>query len=588
MAQRLRLPPDSLGLGLDSATQSSLQQALLLTARSALNGHLSVSSRLLRHVIDSLAEGVIVANLEGRFVLFNPAAEHILSLGLRDVPLSEWSSVYGCFRPDTVSPFPAEELPLARALRGETVDDCEIFIRKNGGPAGGWISVNSRPIVDGGGHTLGGVVTFRDITAAKQQLERQQLLSKIVEDTADAVLVTDSTGNIEYVNAAFEQMTGFTRAEVLGKNPRLLKSDHHSRSFYEGLWEKLLRGDVFRDIITDRRKSGELYLSSQSITPLKSPDGAISHLVSIARDVTERQRAMALENGLRLARQVQQRLFPTSPPNVPGLDTWGVSIPAHATGGDYFDFLTLPCGSLALVIGDVSGHGFDSAILMAQTRALVRAAARRESDPARILAEVNALLVPDLGENRFIGMIIVAIDARSGGIRYANAGHAPGYVLDQAGGVKMELASTGVVLGLFDDAAFTTERGPALEPGDLLVLFTDGVTEAEDADGRMCGAEWALDIVRSRAHLSSAEILAALCETIRTFTPEGSQQDDITAVVCRVGSRERRAARERRQAVREGVPGMPAPADRRHPGSTRRQPSAAGPRRAPGRGPARD
>ena len=184
------------------------------------------------------------------------------------------------------------------------------------------------------------MVTFRDITARKQQLERHHLLSKIVEDTADAVLVTDRTGKIEYVNAAFEHTTGYSRSEVLGENPRILKSGHHDRAFYDDLWTRLLRGEVFRDTISDRRKSGELYLSSQTITPLKSPDGSISHLVSIARDVTERRKATELENSLRLARQVQQRLFPTSPPKVAGLDVWGVSLPAHATGGDYFDFLS--------------------------------------------------------------------------------------------------------------------------------------------------------------------------------------------------------------------------------------------------------
>jgi PAS domain S-box-containing protein len=534
MAQSFRLAPGSIGFEQQLAAEPSARQTLLLTARSVLTGRLSVSARLLRLVVDSLAEGVVVANLQGRFVLFNPAAERILSLGFMDVPLAEWSSVYGCFKPDMVSPYPAEELPLARSLRGESVDDCEIFIRRNGGADGGWISVSSRPIADSSGRTLGGVVTFRDITELKQQLDRHQLLSKIVADTADAVLVTDRMGNIEYVNAAFEQMTGFTRSEVLGKNPRILKSGQHDRSFYEVLWERLLRGEVVRDTITDRRKNGEVYLSSQTITPLKSPDGTISHLVSIAADVTERQRAVVLENGLRLARQVQQRLFPTSPPNVPGLDAWGVSIPAHATGGDYFDYLMLPGGSLGLVIGDVSGHGFDSAILMAQTRALVRAAARHESDPARILSEVNALLVPDLDENRFIGMIIVVIDPRTRSIRYANAGHAPGYVLDHGGNIKLELVSTGVVLGLFENAAFASEHGPALERGDVLALFTDGVTEAQASDGRMCGPEWALEVVRSRAHRSSIEILDGLCEAIRAFIGEGSQQDDITAVVCRV------------------------------------------------------
>ena len=240
---------------------------------------------------------------------------------------------------------------------------------------------------------------------------------------------------------------------------------------------------------------------------------------------------------------------------MPGLDAWGVSIPAHATGGDYFDFLTLPGGALGLVIGDVSGHGFDSAILMAQARALVRAAARREADPAKILSEVNALLVPDLGENRFIGMIVVAIEPRTRSVAYANAGHTPGYILDQEGRVRMELTSTGLVLGLFCDAAFVTEKAPELEQGDLLVLFTDGVTEAATADGRICGPEWALNVVRAHAHLASAEVLQALCEAVRSIRGDSPQQDDVTAIVCRVGARPGSAVPERRLAARRSVAG---------------------------------
>jgi len=550
MAQRFHLASDSRRLRPRAAARLPARDALLVSARDVLTGQLSVSSRLLRHIIDSLAEGVVVANVEGRFVLFNPAAERILSLGLMDVPLAEWSSVYGCFRPDMASPFPAEELPLARSLRGEVVDECEIFIRRNGSREGGWISVSSRPVIDGLGRIQGGVVTFRDVTARKQQLERHHLLSKIVEETADAVLVTDRTGRIEYVNAAFEQTTGYSRLEVIGENPRVLKSGHHDHEFYEQLWARLLRGEVFRDTITDRRKSGELYLSSQTITPLKSPDGTISHLVSVARDVTERRKATVVENSLRLARQVQQRLFPTAPPKVDGLDVWGVSRPANATGGDYFDFLTLPGGSLGMVIADVSGHGFDSAIVMAETRALLRAAARDESDPARMLSAVNALLAPDLDEGRFVSMIVVDVHPQTRSIRWANAGHVPGYVLDRSGRVKATLASTGTVLGLFPDAAISTERGPALEGGDALVLFTDGVTEAEAPDGTVCGADWALDIVRSRAHLSSAQILEALCREISAFAAGADPHDDVTAIVCRVGEGAPASARGRRRMAR--------------------------------------
>ena len=146
------------------------------------------------------------------------------------------------------TPMPADELPPLRALQGEVVDDAEIYLPGTRGPEGRWISVSSRPIMDGHGRIKGSVTTVRDITARKQQLERHHLLSNIVEETADAVLVTDSLGHIVYVNAAFERTTGFNRADVLGENPRMLKSGMHSRNFYEdSLDEAASRRSVPRD-----------------------------------------------------------------------------------------------------------------------------------------------------------------------------------------------------------------------------------------------------------------------------------------------------------------------------------------------------
>ena len=337
MAQRLRPDLEFRRAGPRLSSQLSGPSALLVTARKVLTGHLPVSARLLRLIVDSLAEGVVVANMEGRFVLFNPAAERILSLGFMDVPLSEWSSVYGTYMPDMVSPLPAEELPLAKSLRGESVDDCEIFIRRNGGPSERldqrqqpadrrlqWPDCGrcgdvprhhvheeptrapSTPLEDRRGHG-------RRRPGHRQHGEHRVRQRRVRRDD-----------RIHAVRGA-------------GQEPQTPQVRPPCRELLRGSLGELLRGEVFRDTITDRRKNGELYLSSQTITPLKSPDGTISHLVSIANDVTERRKAMDLENGLRLARQVQQRLFPPAPPNVSGLDAWGVSIPAHATGGDYFD-----------------------------------------------------------------------------------------------------------------------------------------------------------------------------------------------------------------------------------------------------------
>jgi sigma-B regulation protein RsbU (phosphoserine phosphatase) len=493
---------------------------------------IQLDPRFFSRIIHSLADGVIVANREGRLTLFNPAAERILGLGLADVPLPEWSSTYGCYLPDTTTSYPSDQLPLARSLRGEEVHNCEIYIRRDGNE-GRWISANSAPLRGSSGEVLGGVVVFRDVSAQKSGVDRMQLLSTVVEQTADSVLVTGRTGRIEYVNPAFERMTGFTAAEVLGQNPRLLKSGLHAPGFYEELWTTLLGGQPYRGTLTDRRKDGGLFLSEQTITPIFDAHGTLTHLVSVARDVTERIRAAAREASLQLARRVQQRLYPLAPPTVPGFDISGTTLAADIIGGDYFDFVTFPGGGLGLVIGDVSGHGFDAAILMAETRAVLRSMSQVEADPGCLLCNVNRVLASDVDENRFVGMVVLNVDPATRECRYANAGHTPGYVLDARGTVRAELASTGVPLGPFPDARIETLAVPQLEPGDVVVLVTDGMTELWSPNGDMCGADFVLEVVRGHGHESAAAIVDGLCEAARAFADGALQGDDATAVVCK-------------------------------------------------------
>jgi signal transduction histidine kinase len=132
---------------------------------------LSRQSSVLNSVLESISDGVAVADCDGRLQRFNAAAEDIVGLGLTDAPLDDWPQRYGCFLPDGVTPFPAHELPLARALRGEASYDVEIFIRNAVKPEGLWISVNAAPLRDGSGHLIGGVAAFRDISARKRMEE---------------------------------------------------------------------------------------------------------------------------------------------------------------------------------------------------------------------------------------------------------------------------------------------------------------------------------------------------------------------------------------------------------------------------------
>jgi sigma-B regulation protein RsbU (phosphoserine phosphatase) len=239
------------------------------------------------------------------------------------------------------------------------------------------------------------------------------------------------------------------------------------------------------------------------------------------------------ESTLLLARSVQQRLFPSSPPLVPGLDIPGATFVADVTGGDYYDFIPLPGECLGILVADVSGHGVDSALLMAETRAVLRATAQTTGEPSEILAVVNRVLHEDTEAHRFATLLLVSLHLPSLSLAYSSAGHTPGYLLDGGGTVKSELTATGVPLGLFADSAYATRSLPRLETGDTLVLLTDGATDCGRPEGELFGAERALDALRSSLGARSSDVVEGLYRAVRAFENGGPQRDDVTTVVVR-------------------------------------------------------
>lgn len=359
------------------------------------------------------------------------------------------------------------------------------------------------------------------------------VLSNVVEATADSVIVTDREGRIEYVNPAFEATTGYSRTEVLGRNPSLLKSGAHGPAFYAALWSTLRAGQPFRGTFANRRKDGEIVFVEQTITPMRAPGGEMNHAVSVGKDVTQLRRAAEREGTLLLARSVQQRLFPSHAPTLAGWDIHGATFVADVTGGDYYDYIPFPADCLGILVADVSGHGVDSALLMAETRAVLRATAEATFDPGAILSAVNRVLHADTEAHRFATLLLSSLHTPSHTMSYASAGHVPGYLLDRHGAVKRELSATGVPLGLFPNSVFPTVSGLRLEPGDTLALLTDGVTDCGIPEGEMFGAARALEVIRASIGATSADIVRALFGAVRDFERGGPQRDDVTVVVVR-------------------------------------------------------
>jgi sigma-B regulation protein RsbU (phosphoserine phosphatase) len=299
--------PLILGIGVVLLWELAGGLALLLVTR-ARDVAFRQQTRVFETALRSLTEGVVVADAAGHFVLFNDTAETVLGMKPRDVAMSEWSSTYGCFYPDGVTPFPSDELPLSRALRGE-VSTADVFIRNEHVPQGVWINISGTPLRDEHGHPDGGVVVFRDVTAPKQAEERLRASLKQLEnlryavDQASLVGITNRAGTIIEVNDKFCEVTGYSRDELLGQNHRILKSGYHPESFYCELWRTISSGRVWRRRICDRAKDGRHFWVDTTIVPLLV-DGEPERYLALRTDITEHMRQEA--ELVRLSNAVEQ------------------------------------------------------------------------------------------------------------------------------------------------------------------------------------------------------------------------------------------------------------------------------------------
>ncbi len=359
------------------------------------------------------------------------------------------------------------------------------------------------------------------------------LLSRVMAQTGDSVIVTDNEGTICYVNPAFEATSGYSQAEALGKTPRILKSGLHDAEYYRQLWSRLKQGQPNQGMVINRRKTGELNWSQQTITPMHDKAGRLSHFVSVSRDVTEIKKKEEQEFQLQLARDVQRRFY-APPPLVSGFDIGAASHPVYETGGDYFDFIDLRDGSIVIAMGDVNGHGYGSALLMALTRAYLRSFATMHLEVHEILSGINHMLVKDLEEHQFVTLCLVRLQPKERKLSYASAGHVPGFMFFPSGEIKQSLDSTGPPLGLFADSEFLLPEAIETRSGEMVLPVTDGIPEATSRDGDQFGSERILKYVRDHRGEPASQIASGAFQAARNYVDNDPQDDDITALVIKV------------------------------------------------------
>ena len=250
------------------------------------------------------------------------------------------------------------------------------------------------------------------------------------------------------------------------------------------------------------------------------------------------QERYEMRRSLNLAREVQQNLLPRDNPAVKGLDIAGKSIYCDETGGDYFDFLgdeEAEDGKFAVVIGDVSEHGIPSALLMATARAFIRQRSALSGDISQVVSDVNRQLTRDVEESgRFMTLFYLLIDPTQRHLQWVRAGHDAAILYDPAQDQFEELGGDGIALGIDQGWQYQTYERGGLDSGQIILLSTDGLWEAQNSDGDMFGKEAIYEIIRRNPKAGAGELLDALLYAVTRFQKEQQPTDDITLMIVKV------------------------------------------------------
>jgi sigma-B regulation protein RsbU (phosphoserine phosphatase) len=398
-----------------------------------------------------------------------------------------------------------------------------------------WVEDQTSVVRDDQGRKVYNQGIMVDVTPrrlAEEELRKsEEKFRRIVETAGEGFVLRDSQHRIVEVNDSYCRMLGYRREEILGKSAFDLAADEF-RQFIAGSRERLFAMDY-------RTVEGALVAKDGRRVPvlihgntLRDADGVEIGYAAFVVDLTEQKKA------LELAGKVQKDLMPAKAPQINGLDIAGRSDPCQEVGGDYFDFLygpEYPAGTLRVVVGDISGHGVEAALLMTTARAFIRMRATQPAEPAEVVTLTNHDLALDMGDSgSFMTLFYMEIDPDARTARWVRAGHEPALLYCPVRDRFEELVGQGIPLGVTQDFGFTEQTLPALRPGTVLVLGTDGIWEARDPDGRFFGKERFRDVIRRQAAGSAQEIVTAVFDEIGRFCRGLPHDDDITLVVIKV------------------------------------------------------
>ncbi len=292
----------------------------------------------------------------------------------------------------------------------------------------------------------------------------------------------------------------------------------------------ILTGYTEVDYLMDAINQGQVH---RYITKPWEPFALRQTVLQDLEHLELKRQNQVLQEQLRIAKEVQTHLFPQTIHRLSSLEYTGICRPAGVVGGDYYDFLLLSETQLCLAVGDISGKGISAALLMASLQALLRSHAPRQRDRlAEMFSDINRLLVSWTDGSKFATFFCGMYDDRNSSLTYVNAGHNPPLLFRKGSREPLYLHATGLVLGLFDDARYEEET-VQLEPDDTLLIYTDGITEAENESGEEFGERRLETVTADHLHLSPTGLRDHLIAETAAFLNNRPPHDDLTLVVIR-------------------------------------------------------
>ncbi len=390
---------------------------------------------------------------------------------------------------------------------------------------------------------------MQDMTKKNKSIRQLRTLSRAVEQSPASVVITDIEGNIEYVNPKFTQLTGYTLPEVMGQNPRILKSGFMESSAYEKMWDTILVGNDWTGEFHNKKKNGDLYWEIASISPVRDENGNIGSFLAVKEDITEikeiekklresqaelKNKNDAYENELHYAQQVQRALLPLFPPSNRHIEIKYRFKPLEAIGGDYFSFFTKD-DDISVFIGDVAGHGVSAALFLALLKYITETVSLMYFDkPQDYLTELNSILNLAM-VNNFITAVYAYFKPSEDGIDlfYANGGHPAILVYRKSENIMQTVKVKGTILGMFPDMQYN-EKHIHLNKGDRVFMYTDGIPETKNNINEIIGYEEIADVVFNSACDTLDATLDNIMSTLDIFRNGEPVEDDLFLIAFEI------------------------------------------------------